>query len=101
MTQLPKDFEAYTKQLFGEERYNRFLASFDEEQPVSIRLNPFKRPSLPSASPPLWGEGCAIPWCRNAYWLKERPDFTLDPLLHAGCYYVQEAGSMFLDEVLR
>jgi hypothetical protein len=25
----------------------------------------------------------------------------MDPLLHAGCYYVQEAASMFLDEVLR
>ena len=24
----------------------------------------------------------------------------MDPLLHAGCYYVQEAASMFLDEVL-
>ena len=42
-----------------------------------------------------------VPWCRNAYYLSERPNFTLDPLLHAGVYYVQEAGSMFLDEVLR
>ena len=25
----------------------------------------------------------------------------MDPLLHAGCYYVQEAASMFLDEALR
>ena len=42
-----------------------------------------------------------VPWCRNAYYLSERPNFTLDPLLHAGVYYVQEAGSMFLDEVLK
>ena len=40
-------------------------------------------------------------WCRNGYFLKERPNFTMDPLFHAGCYYVQEAASMFLDEVLR
>jgi len=26
----------------------------------------------------------------------ERPSFTLDPLLHGGAYYVQEASSMFL-----
>lgn len=96
--QLPKDFEDYTRQLFGDALYTKFLASFSEEQPVSIRLNPFKVQN--EYVPPL-GAGGLIPWCRNGYWLPERPDFTLDPLLHAGCYYVQEAGSMFLDEVLR
>ncbi len=93
MTTLPKDFEEYTSELFGEETYGRFLASFDEKQPLSLRLNPFK--------PGKEFEGEQVPWCRNALWLNEKPDFTLDPLLHAGCYYVQEAGSMFLDEVLR
>jgi 16S rRNA C967 or C1407 C5-methylase (RsmB/RsmF family) len=42
-----------------------------------------------------------VPWCRNGFYLKQRPNFTFDPLFHAGCYYVQEASSMFLDEVLR
>lgn len=90
--QLPKDFEDYTRELFGEERYERFTAAFEEQQPVSVRINPFKRTTIGDTP---------VPWCQNAFWLKERPDFTLDPLLHAGCYYVQEAGSMFLDEVLR
>lgn len=103
---LPQEFIDYTSKLFGEEKWQRFLASFDEEPPVSIRLNPFKVignrkdvtgnllfPNPYSLSP--------IPWCRNAFWLSERPQFTLDPLLHAGAYYVQEAGSMFLDTVLR
>ena len=40
-------------------------------------------------------------WCPDGYYLSERPEYTLDPLLHAGCYYVQEASSMFLDRVLR
>lgn len=92
--QLPKDFEDYTRQLLGDALYTKFLASFSEEQPVSVRMNPFK-------SYDRFGDAQPIPWCRNGYWLPERPDFTLDPLLHAGCYYVQEAGSMFLDEVLR
>ncbi|MGK2864015.1 MAG: methyltransferase RsmF C-terminal domain-like protein, partial [Chitinophagaceae bacterium] len=30
----------------------------------------------------------------------ERPSFTFDPLFHAGCYYVQEASSMFLEQAL-
>ena len=42
-----------------------------------------------------------VGWCPDGYYLPERPDYTLDPLLHAGCYYVQEASSMFLDRVLR
>ena len=42
-----------------------------------------------------------VPWCDNAYYLSERPSFTFDPLFHAGLYYVQEASSMFLWEVLK
>ena len=42
-----------------------------------------------------------VPWCRHGYYLQGRPHFTFDPLLHAGCYYVQEAASMFVDEVIR
>ena len=91
---LHPEFLASTRQLFGEERFERYLQSFDEEPPVSIRLNPLK--TSPWGRP---GEVC-VPWCRNAYYLPQRPNFTMDPLLHAGCYYVQEAASMFLDEVL-
>jgi len=43
----------------------------------------------------------AIPWCPYGYYLPERPSFTFDPLFHAGTYYVQEASSMFLWEVLK
>ncbi len=42
-----------------------------------------------------------VPWCENAFYLNERPQFTFDPLLHAGAYYVQEASSMFLWEALK
>ena len=41
-----------------------------------------------------------VPWHVDGYYLSERPAFTLDPLFHAGCYYVQEASSMFLQQVL-
>lgn len=42
-----------------------------------------------------------IPWCPHGYYLPTRPSFTLDPLFHAGAYYVQEASSMFLWFVLQ
>ncbi len=81
----------------GAERFERYLQSFEQEPPVSIRLNPKK------TEHGTWRVegGEPVPWCRHAYYLPQRPNFTMDPLFHAGCYYVQEAASMFLDEVLR
>ena len=42
-----------------------------------------------------------VPWASDGYYLDERLTFTFDPLFHAGCYYVQEASSMFVEQVLR
>ena len=42
-----------------------------------------------------------VPWCSEGFYLSGRPQFTFDPLFHAGCYYVQEAASMFITHVLR
>ena len=102
MVQLPAVFTEKTRLLMGEERFERYLQSFEEEPPVSIRLNPMKASPNPSKGRGVQVlDGERVPWCRHAYYLKQRPNFTMDPLFHAGCYYVQEASSMFLDEVLR
>ncbi|MEP7255344.1 MAG: RNA methyltransferase [Ferruginibacter sp.] len=42
-----------------------------------------------------------VPWSTNGFYLTERPSFTLDPLFHAGAYYVQEASSMFLEYAMK
>lgn len=93
---LPKEFIDYTQQIFGAERWQRFVDAMDDDASVSVRLNPFKAAEIPEE----W-DATPVPWCRHAYWLRERPSFTLDPLFHAGAYYVQESGSMFLDYVLQ
>ena len=93
---LPQAFIDYTSALFGPQRWERFAQAFDETVPVSMRLNPFK-----CKGSPILGQATPVPWCKYGYWLDERPNFTLDPLFHAGAYYVQEAGSMFLDYVVR
>lgn len=46
-------------------------------------------------------QGNEVPWCPDGYYLQERPSFTLDPMFHAGGYYVQEAGSMFIGQIFR
>ena len=95
---LPEEFSEYTKALFGEEKWLRYLDAFNEDAPVSVRINPFKAINEDVFSEEKDDE---VPWCRNAFYLKKRPDFTLDPLIHGGVYYVQEASSMFLDRVLQ
>lgn len=84
--------------MMGEERFSRYLKSFNEAVPVSIRLNPLKL-----GQHHTWEVIGAKPvgWCHEGFYLPRRPQFTMDPLLHAGCYYVQEAASMFVSHVLR
>ncbi|MFT4024711.1 MAG: hypothetical protein QM664_13115 [Flavihumibacter sp.] len=42
-----------------------------------------------------------VPWSRYGHYLAERPFFTIEPWLHAGAFYVQEASSMFLEQAVR
>jgi len=94
---LPFDFIEQMRPLLGAE-LDAFLQSLQTERETSVRVNdkiPFEQLTV------LHEAGLEeVPWCPDGYYLKHRPQFTLDPLLHAGCYYVQEASSMFLDEVL-
>lgn len=66
-----------------------------EDKVTSVRLNPAKPAKLDLALSE------AIPWCKEGYYLADRPVFTLDPLYHAGTYYVQEASSMFVSYIIR
>ncbi len=67
------------------------------QQITSIRGNPFKFDILHST----FDIESKVPWNNNGYYLTQRPSFTLDPLFHAGAYYVQEASSMFLEEAIK
>ena len=96
---LPADFVAETRRIMGDERYNRFVGAFDEEAPTSIRVNP--RIAIDHGPWTIDHSDSQVPWCSEGYYLNNRPQFTFDPLLHAGCYYVQEASSMFVTHILR
>ena len=97
--ELPVSFVDYTRSLLGDAEYGRLSEALSAEQPVSIRLNEAK---YPVASSLLSGDGsCRVPWTSAGFYLSRRPTFTFDPLFHAGCYYVQEASSMFVEQALR
>lgn len=105
---LPAEFLNHTEAVMGAERFARFLSAMDEEPPVSIRLNPKKVRPLSTEPCTHNHEQCAmdyalsqVPWCQYGLYLPHRPNFTFDPLLHAGCYYVQEAASQFVVHCLQ
>lgn len=70
-----------------------FTAAHNGPVPVSIRLNPHKPAIIEAAA--------VVPWSTQGRYLSERPSFTLDPLFHAGAYYVQEASSMLIEQAHR
>lgn len=70
---------------------DELLHALADVLPVSVRYNPLK-PSMMTGDP--------VPWCAMGRYLPDRPLFTLDPLLHAGCYYVQEASSMLVEQAI-
>ena len=91
--ELNGKFVERTRALFGEERYGRFVQALETEPVVSIRFNGRKMEADSSLN--------AVPWASAGRYLESRPVFTADPLFHAGCYYVQEASSMFVEQVVR
>ncbi|MDY6230357.1 MAG: hypothetical protein SPL77_05755 [Prevotella sp.] len=95
--QLPNDFILQMKDIIGDENSRRLCDALAEKATVSIRLNRAKTSDIPFDTDTV---GKPVAWCNDGFYLKERPLFTLDPLLHAGAYYVQEASSMFLSHVV-
>ena len=79
----------------GKERAAVVADALAREPSVSVRMNPSKRKDCPfeGAEP--------VPWSPYGYLLDHRPNFTLDPLLHTGCYYVQDSSAMFVGTLLR
>ncbi len=95
---FPTAFIQQMRQLLGDSEWQLLAAALEEPPPVSIRRHAQRAPADLSLLPASDG---AVPWHPDGYYLKERPVFTLDPLFHAGAYYVQEASSMFVYEAIR
>jgi 16S rRNA (cytosine1407-C5)-methyltransferase len=74
--------------------------AFEEPASVSVRLNPGK--ASDDFAERHFGKGIGkVPWSERGFFLKERPQFTLDPLFHAGCYYVQDSSAMYVGSIFR
>ncbi|MDE6802485.1 MAG: rRNA cytosine-C5-methyltransferase, partial [Muribaculaceae bacterium] len=94
---LPEKFKDMISSLAADEpRVDGLTAALEESDPsVSLRVNPGKAaPSIAVGAEP-------VAWCPGGFYLDRRPSFTLDPAMHQGRYYVQDASSMFLGNVVR
>lgn len=89
MDRIPIEFEEIIRHQWGDHQTQAFIQSLELDPPTSIQYNRAK-----GTGPLFVGE--QVPWNPLGQYLPTRPSFTLDPHFHAGRYYVQEAGSMFL-----
>lgn len=87
---IPEEFYKASLDVTGDAA-DAFRAAMECEPAVSVRLN---RRKLDSPDALGYGPLERVAWCRDGYYLPDRPKFTLNPLLHAGAFYVQDASSM-------
>lgn len=88
-----RDFEVLLRESLPENTASALmdvLGAGSSSAEVSIRLNPLK-----ASDSAFDFDMRPVPWCKDAFFLPERPNFTLDPSFHAGAYYVQDSSSMF------
>ena len=76
----------------GHDKAGLSFDAFSQSPSVSIRYNPYKLPAP---------EGNNVPWNKYGVILRERPRFVMDPLFHAGCYYVQDSSAMIVGHMVR
>lgn len=94
-------FESFLDSISSCSGFDRIAMAVAQQAtvPVSVRMNPLRNKEADAVFGDLFAH--QVPWCSSGYYLAKRPQFTLDPHLHAGTYYVQEASSMFISQAVQ
>ena len=93
---LPEGFIKMALATFGADDARILLEALRREPETSLRVNSHKT-SISDFYPDME----EVPWCKSAFYLKQRPRFTMNPLLHAGAFYVQDASSTVYETIVR
>jgi 16S rRNA C967 or C1407 C5-methylase (RsmB/RsmF family) len=92
---FPPSFVDSLIRALGQPLAQETLDAIQTPAPVSVRVNPNK-------NMPFEKQGFEnVHWCASGIYLLERPRFSADPFLHLGYYYVQEASSMIVGEIVK
>lgn len=97
MTNVPDEFLHSIESLPGLD-LAAFTAAMAEPPAVSVKLNRRKCADVGQLG---YGNPEGVRWCENGFYLDDRPQFTLNPLLHAGVFYVQDASSMIHQTIVQ
>lgn len=90
---LPKEFVEEIES-YGAECLSGLTDALASTEPeVSVRVNEAKGAKVPE-------DAERVAWCETGFYLSERPQFTFDPALHQGLYYVQDASSMAISRAI-
>jgi 16S rRNA C967 or C1407 C5-methylase (RsmB/RsmF family) len=87
---LPPNFISQMETILGHQM-PEFLESLKSPSPISVRINKLKKTKL---------VGETVPWCQDAIYLNQRPNFAQMLEFQTGAIYPQEASSMFLSQFL-
>lgn len=98
MAHFPQEFIAIARAIFADRAEIVLEALACGDSVTAVRANPAKAEAR-SLRSGFTGAGEFVPWCGDAFYLDERPVFSLDPMLHAGAYYVQDPSAMFVGTV--
>lgn len=91
MIELPKEFISRVQS--DDFISTELLFALQSPTPTSIRKHPKREVFFEKME--------SVPWSSFGHYLMDRPAFTYDPHFHAGAYYPQEAGSMYLEQVFK
>jgi 16S rRNA C967 or C1407 C5-methylase (RsmB/RsmF family)/NOL1/NOP2/fmu family ribosome biogenesis protein len=84
----------------GKQALDNYMQALENEPAtVSVRRNPFKLSQDAFFGHFSHLSDGTVPWCGDGLYLRERPQFHLDPFVHTGAYYVQDAASMVVQEL--
>ena len=93
---LKPEFIASLKEIEGLD-VEALVESLGVRPETSIRIN---RRKLDDPAVLGYDSLQPVPWCGSGFYLPDRPVFTLNPLFHAGLFYVQEASSMIHETIV-
>ncbi len=92
---FPEGFKSKIEELL-EKDSEVFFQAMQQPPVISLKLN--RRKPVDESS--LGYEDLdSVKWCKSGRYLSSRPKFTLNPLMHAGVFYVQDASSMIYEAI--
>lgn len=93
MANIPQEFISTLEQ-YGSSTLDGLVESLALPPAVSVRCNTLKAVVRPTGCRP-------VAWCGNGFYLDHRQQFTFDPAMHQGLYYVQDASSMIISHIVK